>query len=112
MFVYVVCFQYLQGYKLTQSYDIEEINKTPILEIYSDKSKALISSINFNLKYLYGLDINNINMIEFADIPDGYPIEKLEKKHTDLLTMIKNDYNKNGNRYFSKHTIIMEYLIG
>ncbi len=116
MIVYVVCFQYLQGWKKIDPDEILDININPFIGIWKEKSVGLVHSINFNLKYLYDCKVNNNQFCDPNEIPQylnaqySYPIEELEKQYNSIIEEINLQRN-HENKYLEKYTIVREFNV-
>lgn len=108
--VYLVYYKYISGWKTTDKEIFEEINKEPILGIYTNYHKALLQANEWNIKYhledilehgeYYGFDNNKIVL----DIYSPYELEILYNK------MIK-EFESKTYKYTFKYCVFKEWSI-
>lgn len=112
MSVYTVSYQYIYSYKEVNPDEGAEMNLAPNLGVWTDKSKALIASINYNLKTDYEYDersyVQKPHPIYLNESSNTLSIEELEKIHehtVEKLTQIENGSD------VIRYTRVIEYEI-
>lgn len=95
--VYVVYYKYNLGWKTHRPDILEELNKEPILGLYSNYNQALKKAIEYNIKYYYDsdeelLELNKLNIS--IDNINTYTLYELEIIYNKLNKVFHSKTDK------------------